>query len=458
MELHGNAGGFGQGLEGPGLPASRLGSSLPFPPDVAEVLTYLANLIDSSIALRGVGTGVRDFAAMFLQVPATRLMATTSHLKTMAFQLAALAFKGDLASHPPWAVIGEDQETPPRWEALELGELHVSVPFSLAAAFPRSELAGCPVVVFFDQTYRDGEFTVTVFTRSEHAAQGQCYLDDLLARSRAATNPFKGRTLETVHDLRYGLSFKVIDLAPIPREDVVLPGEIWAEVDRNVHGFFATLDRLKTAGLARNRGILLEGPPGTGKTVLCRVIAGELDGTTVVFCDAASVANSIQTLYQELAHLGPALVVLEDIDLVVGHREAGAGEGLLNFLLALDGAVCDHEGVVTIATTNDVRAIDEAAKRSARFDRVLSLPPPDAAGRAGILRRYLKVLDAPVDLERVSAETDGLTGADLRELVSLAVLHAAEDERRGGPGLVSTETLLRLARQTRRPVPSGQYL
>ena len=457
MELHGTAGGLDEGLEGPGSLASQLGSASPFPPDVAEALTYLANLIDSSIALRGVGTGVREFAATFLQVTPTRLVANTSHLRTMAFQLAALAFRDDLANHPPSAIIGEDQETPPRWETLELGELHVSVPFSLAAAFPRCELAGCPMVVFFEQAYREGEFIITVFTRSDEAAGGQRYLDELLARSRAGTNPFKGRVLETVHDQRYGLSFKVIRLTPTARQDVVLPGEVWAEVDRNVHGFFATLDRLKAAGLARNRGILVEGPPGTGKTALCRAIACELD-TTVVFCDAASVAHSVQDLYQELADLAPALVVMEDIDLVVGHRDAGGGEALLNFLLALDGAVCDHEGVVTIATTNDVRAIDEAAKRSARFDRVLSLPPPDAAGRAGILRRYLKSLSAPVDLEQVSTETDGLTGADLRELVSLAVLHAAEDERRGGPGLVSTEVLVRLARQTRRPVPTGQYL
>jgi SpoVK/Ycf46/Vps4 family AAA+-type ATPase len=149
---------------------------------------------------------------------------------------------------------------------------------------------------------------------------------------------------------------------------------------------------------------------------------------------------------------------MEDIDLVVGHRQSGGSEALLNFLLALDGAVSEHEGVVTIATTNDVRGIDDAAKRSARFDRVVTVPPPDRAGRAGILDRYLRTVDVTVDVPVVVAETDGLTGADLRELVSLALLHAAEDERRGGRGRVTTEMLVRLARKTQRAAPAGQYL
>jgi SpoVK/Ycf46/Vps4 family AAA+-type ATPase len=170
------------------------------------------------------------------------------------------------------------------------------------------------------------------------------------------------------------------------------------------------------------------------------------------------VAHDIHALYRELVHLAPALVVMEDIDLVVGHRQGGSGGALLNFLLALDGAVSEHEGVVTIATTNDVRGIDEAAKRSARFDRVVTVPPPDRAGRAGILERYLRTLDVTVDVAAVAAKTDGLTGADLRELVSLALLHVAEDERRGGPGRLTTEMLLRLARETQRAAPAGQYL
>jgi cell division protease FtsH len=457
MELHGIAGGVDEGLVGPSSSAPLPGRRSPFPLEVAEVLSYLANLIDRSIALRGVGTGVRNFAAHYLEVPSTQVVATTAELGTMAFQLAALAFADDMGAHPPSAIIGEEQDAPPRWEVLDLGELRVPVPFSLAAAFPAGGLARCPLIVFFDETFQNGKFTVTVYSRSVDAGGGRGYLDDLLIRSRARTNPFKGRVLETVHDDRYGLTFKVVALPCTTRDEVVLPDDVWDEVDRNVHGFFAALDRLKAAGLACNRGILLEGPPGTGKTALCRAIAGELDAT-VVFCDAASVSHGVHDLYRELVHLAPALVVMEDIDLVVGHRQGGGSDALLNFLLALDGAVSEHEGVVTIATTNDVRGIDDAARRSARFDRVVTVPPPDRAGRAGILARYLRSLDVTVDLAAVTAATGGLTGADLRELVSLALLHAAEEERHGGAGRVTTEMLVRLAQDTERAAPAGQYL
>jgi cell division protease FtsH len=464
MEPHGIAGGIDEGLTAPpfGAPPSSFPSSLPssprLPPDVAQVLSYLANLIDQSIALRGVGNGVRDFAAAVLGVPATRVVATTAELTTMAFQLAALAFGDDLAAHPPAAIIGEDQDTPPRWEVLNLGELRVPVPFSLAAAFPAGTMAACGLVVLLDETYEGSrQFVVTVFSRSEDAGGGKAYLDELLARSRSRTNPFKGRVLETIRDDRFGLTFRVVSLPATAREDVILPDAVWAEMDRNVHGFFRALARLKAAGLSCNRGILLEGPPGTGKTALCRAIAGELDAT-VVFCDAPSVSRSVTDLYRELVHLAPALVVMEDVDLVVGHRNEGGREALLNFLLALDGAVSEHEGVVTIATTNDVAGIDDAAKRSARFDRVVTVGHPDRAGRAGILGRYLRNLEAEVDVARVVAVTEGLTGADLREIVSLALLDAAGDEGAGGVGRVTTEALVRLAQEHSRARPPGQYL
>lgn len=108
---------------------------------------------------------------------------------------------------------------------------------------------------------------------------------------------------------------------------------------------------------------------------------------------------------------------MEDVDLVVGNRKQEAGsEALNNFLLALDGAISDHAGVVTIATTNDVWGIDEAARRAARFDVVVNVPVPDTAARASILTGYLRPLGAEVDVARVAARTAGASGADLREL------------------------------------------
>ena len=447
--------GVPEGLNGPSPAASRS----PFPAPVAEALSHLANLIDQSIAVRGVGYGVRDFAASFLAVRPTELVATTTGLRTMAFQLAALALADDLAAHPPAAIIGEDQDTPPRWEVLDLGEVRVSMPFSLAGAFRAGTLAACPLVVCVDDTFEAGVFTLTVYSRAPDAQAAKAYLDRLIDASRARTNPFKARVLQAVHDDRFGLTFTVVVLPVTRREDVVLPETLWADVDRNVHGFFAALDQLKRAGLAANRGLLLEGPPGTGKTALCRALAGELEGTTVIFCDASTVGFGVQALYRQLDYLAPALVVMEDVDLIVGNRRSGGdASSLNNFLLALDGAVSGHEGVVTIATTNDLAGIDPAARRSARFDVVVTVPEPDRRGRAAILARYLRNLDADVDVDAVAAAMPGATGADLRELVSRAVLHTAEQERQGERAAVTTRLLLRLVREGAPAAPDGLYL
>jgi SpoVK/Ycf46/Vps4 family AAA+-type ATPase len=245
------------------------------------------------------------------------------------------------------------------------------------------------------------------------------------------------------------------------RDDIVLPDAIWREVDRNVHGLLASWPTLHAAGLSANRGVLLAGPPGTGKTALCRVIATEVAGNaTVVFADASSVSHAIGYLYAELRHLAPAVVVLEDVDLVVSHRYHGGGSTLIDFLLALDGAMSTHAGVVTIATTNDVAAIDPAARRASRFDAVIDVPAPDLAGRAAIIERYLAGVEHDeIDVRAVAAACAGCTGADLRELVSEAVLHVLADRRGTEGGTIDHALLLRLARRSRgRSVALSHYL
>lgn len=441
--------------------ADEAGFGPPLPEHVARVLSYLANLIDSSIALRGAGTGVRDFAARFLRVPAPRVVATVRKFDgAVRFQLVALAFAEELREHPPAEVIGEDEDEPPRWEQLDLADDGVSVPSCLAAAFPAGGLAPVPIVVFVGRRFDDETFVVRVHSRAEDAEVAGAWLDGLVERARVRTNPFRNRTLRAFVRPPFGLCFGVLPPPDDRREDLVLSPEVWDTVDRDVHGLFGAVDRLRTAGLATNRGVLLAGPPGTGKTALCRVLAAELSGrVTTVFSDAAAVATQVGSLYRELEDLAPALVVMEDVDLVVGHRAAGAGGALLSFLVSLDGGTTRHEGVVTIATTNDLEAIDAAARRAGRMDTLVRIDPPSREAREAILRRYLRSLPgARVDVARVAAATPGATGADLRELVSGAVLRAAATERRGEAGELSTELLLELARERGPGPPPGQYL
>ena len=147
----------------------------------------------------------------------------------------------------------------------------------------------------------------------------------------------------------------------------------------------------------------------------------------MLFCEARVLSEHIEELYAELIHLGPSLVVLEDIDLVVGPRSAGGGRALLSFLTALDGVMSAHSDVITLATTNDPRSIDDAAKRAARFDRLIEIPLPAIEARQTILSRYLGQLAALVDLPALAAATRGASGADLRELVRRSVIEFGEE-------------------------------
>lgn len=438
----------------------------PLPADVARLLSHLAHVIDDTIEARGVGIGVREFAESFLGVDASGIQVASADLGGISFHLAALALADDLAAHPPVRLIGEDQEEPPRWERLELGDDSPRIPLALAGAFEAGTIAAVDLVVGVGPDWQHEGFRFSVFSRSGDADAGQAYLDDLLVRGRTGTNPYRNRVLEAGFQPPFGLVFRGAELAASARADLVLPDEVWQEIDGNVHGLFAARDRLAAAGLGTNRGLLLEGPPGTGKTAVCRAVAGELQGrATVVFCDARTVARAVRYVYRQLEFLAPALVVMEDVDLVLADRRDVGGSGPLNdFLLALDGAMTQHSGVVTIATTNDVSAIDPAARRAARFDRIVHVPPPDRVGRAAILTRYLRGLAddvvSAVDVDHVARATEGATGADLRELVTRAVLHMADAERSAPGRTVRLDTMLLSALAADRDADAhpGQYL
>jgi DNA polymerase III delta prime subunit len=136
-----------------------------------------------------------------------------------------------------------------------------------------------------------------------------------------------------------------------------VPSEIWTSLDMNVHRMFARMDVFRSAGLGSNRGLLLAGPLGTGKTVACRILAAELLGTaTPIFVESKVGEYVLHQLYEELSGLGPALVLLEDLDLLAGSRdEQTQRSALFDFLTILDGLMTQHHEVVTVATTNDPR-------------------------------------------------------------------------------------------------------
>ena len=158
-------------------------------------------------------------------------------------------------------------------------------------------------------------------------------------------------------------------------------------------------------------------------------------------------------LFDLAADLAPCLILMDDLDLIAGERGQTNPHRLREFLNVMDGGLADRSGVVVIASTNDHRKVDKAARRSSRFDTVIRMEPPGLEGRLAILERYLAWCDVDLDLPAVARATDGATGADLKEMVRATVLDTNDD--------VTTAALLaqaevgrwRADRQT-----AGQYL
>ncbi len=429
-------------------PAIGASAGPSLPDDVRDTLSWLAHLLDATIPLRACERA-HGFAQRHLGVGPGAVIAVRERLGAFSAPLVARALAADLRHADPVEIAGEDSDESPVWDRLDLEGATESVPACLVAAFAAGSLSPAPLAVEIETRW-DGKYVV-VYGRTSDAGHAEAYLQSLLTRARGEENYLRGRCVQ-VHGGCDGISVSHIPTPATARTEVILPTAVWAEVDLCLAAIGTRRALLTDLGLGTNRGLLLHGPPGTGKSALCRALAAELAGAvTVVFCDAASVSRNLPEVYAEITHLSPALVVLEDLDLVVERRGRGSDAALHGFLTALDGAMSRHEDTVTLATTNHAGALDPAAVRAARFDRLVEVPLPDAAARTAILVRYVGRLAAHVDVRAVGAATAGASGADLRELARRGVLVHGED--------LDTRDLLDLARDAGwSPEPTGLYL
>jgi hypothetical protein len=309
------------------------------------------------------------------------------------------------------------------------------------------------------QTWQQhGVQTILVFSRADDHEAAKAFLDQLITQATGPRSPYRGRLLKAA----WGGSGVLLDVLPDPtehRERLILPAAVWDALDLNVHRMFSRMDAFRTAGLGSNRGVLLAGPPGTGKTAACKVLAREvLGGVTAIFVDSKTGQGLLPQLYSEISGMAPALVLLEDLDLLVGARHDGSSRyALFDFLTVLDGLMTQHQDVVTVATTNDPEAVDAGVRRAARFDRIVMFPLPDEDARRQILDVYLESIDHTANTSVVAAAAGGRTGADLRECVRAALLATT--------GPIGTEDLLRAVEGRSQAPPeflgatgSGKYL
>ncbi len=203
--------------------------------------------------------------------------------------------------------------------------------------------------------------------------------------------------------------------------------------------FLKSPGRYRDIGALIPKGILLVGPPGTGKTMLARAVAGEaavpffsVSGSDFMEMFVGVGASRVRDLFATARKQSPAIVFIDEIDSIGRKRGAGVGGGhdereqTLNQMLSEMDGFDPAEGVVVMAATNRPDVLDPALLRPGRFDRQIVVPLPDLEERLPILQVHSKnkPLDASVDLGVVARGTPGMSGADLANLVNEAALHA----------------------------------
>jgi cell division protease FtsH len=204
--------------------------------------------------------------------------------------------------------------------------------------------------------------------------------------------------------------------------------------------------RFGALGARPPRGVLLYGPPGTGKTMLARAVAAQAgvdffaaSGSSFVEMFVGRGAARIRRLFKEARKSGRAVIFIDELDAVGGHRSGGGDGGssereqaLNQLLVELDGFEKDPGTVIVIAASNNVDKLDKALLRPGRFDRRVLVSPPDRVGREAILRSHAKgkPLAADLDLADVARKTTGMTGAQLANALNEAAIIAGRAGRK----------------------------
>ena len=203
-------------------------------------------------------------------------------------------------------------------------------------------------------------------------------------------------------------------------------------------------DKYKEIGASMPKGILLVGPPGTGKTMLAKAVAGEanvpffsMSGSEFVEMFVGMGASKVRDLFKQAKEKAPCIVFIDEIDAIGKKRDGQAGgnderEQTLNQLLTEMDGFEGNNGVIILAATNRPESLDPALLRPGRFDRRVPVELPDLKGREEILKvhaRKIKVADN-VDFNKIARMASGASGAELANIVNEAALRAVRDGRK----------------------------
>jgi len=302
---------------------------------------------------------------------------------------------------------------------------------------------GCLRLAVLLVTDQDGHYVVMIQAANEHQPSLQIEVAGLpvalaqrvlteLDQLRADLNVYRGHLLDVSLDPMGRVILTFTEPPGITRDDVVLPATVLARIERHALGVADHRQALLAAGQHLKRGLLLYGPPGTGKTHTTRYLLGHMTGyTRLVLTGRSLVAVGAVT---ELARaLLPAVVVLEDVDLVAEERSLGPASSpvLFDLLDAMDGAAPDAD-LLFLLTTNRADLLEPAlAARPGRVDVAVEIALPDAPARKRLLTLYghnVPLALAEEDVNLAIERTDGTTASFLKEVIRRSVLESLHDD------------------------------
>ena len=253
----------------------------------------------------------------------------------------------------------------------------------------------------------------------------------------------EGRGLELIEELEasfyaegilknafFDMQFNFIKRSETVNDLIAWNADVRKQLDKDVIEFLKVMPILRNNGLPNSRGIILSGPPGTGKTMIAKSLASKTSVTTILIsAEMIQQKNEVKSIFRLGRKLAPTLMIIEDIDTAGTVSRRFTDHPILGeYLQSMDGME-PNNGMVIIATTNHTENIDPAiSDRPGRFDRIIDVPLPNYSQRSGIISNILAKMPAEEisesEVAKIANRSSGLSGAWIREIVQTAMIEA----------------------------------
>ncbi len=301
----------------------------------------------------------------------------------------------------------------------------------------RASGPGVRDALVFRLRYNSYQEVAILEVASEEPSVGEDALADVLERS-LANSVYRNAILELAFepgskdeygDIEKPERFQILFRAQeaVDDSDIVIDEDVRQILWRNIVDLHQRRGILKANRVPVRRGVLLYGPPGTGKTFACRYLCSRLTETTRIIVTGTALLK-VSAVFSLARMLQPALVILEDVDLVFASRDINLYSSVLGDLLDQMDGLRPYEDIGIVLTTNSIERMEAAIKdRPGRVSQCIYFGPPNAQLRKRYLGRYLRAYDiTELDLDALVGESDGTTQAFLKEWVHRSVQIACE--------------------------------